>query len=88
MEMFSITPITFIIDFDDEYCEYHLKQFLSFFNKNDPRKGTKRNNNLNFVNKFVPYMAWQNSDIKKKLTYYLVQLIIQATILNQVIYGF
>lgn len=66
MEMFSITPITFIIDFDDEYCEYHLKQFLSFFNKNDPRKGTKRNNNLNFVNKFVPYMAWQNSDIKKK----------------------
>jgi hypothetical protein len=67
MEMFSITPITFIIDFDDEYCEYHLKQFLSFFSKNDPRKGTKRNNNLNLISKFVPYMAWQNSDIKKKI---------------------
>lgn len=69
--MFSITPITFIIDFDDEYCEYNIKQFLSFFTKHDPRKhvntsGKRINTNL-IVNKFQPYMAWQNSDIKKKV---------------------
>ena len=50
-----------------------MKQFLSFFNRNDPRKNnaspTRRNNfaNFPFVNKFQPYMAWQNSDIKKKV---------------------
>jgi hypothetical protein len=94
--MFSITPITFVIDFDDEWCEYHIKQFLSFFSKHDPRKGNGKkqsninggntcgsnnggsgssynnfnnNNNIafNFLNKFNPYMAWQNSDIKKKV---------------------
>ena len=67
-----MTPITFIIDFDDEYCEYNIKQFLSFYSKNDPRKATsptKRGNftNFSFVNKFQPFMAWQNSDIKKKV---------------------
>lgn len=72
MEIFSITPITFIIDFDDEYCEYNLKQFLSFFSKHDPRKANPNNrksvyNGNNFVNKFQPYMAWQNSDIKKRV---------------------
>lgn len=40
---------------------------MSFFTKNDPRKGNKKNNNLNLINKFLPYMAWQNSDIKKKI---------------------
>ena len=67
-----MTPVTFIIDFDDEYCEYNIKQFLSFFFKNDPRKQTnttRRNGSIsyNFVNKFQPYMSWQNSDIKKKV---------------------
>jgi len=38
IELFTLTPITFIIDFDDEYCEYNLKQFLYFFQRNDPRK--------------------------------------------------
>lgn len=73
MEIFTITPVTFIIDFDDEYCEYNLKQFLSFFSKHDPRKVNNNNpskkglNSFNFVSKFQPYMAWQNSDIKKKV---------------------
>jgi hypothetical protein len=49
-----------------------MKQFLSFFMKNDPRKNnaTSRKNGsstFNFTNKFQPYMAWQNSDIKKKV---------------------
>ena len=40
--------------------------------KNDPRKNnaTSRKNGsstFNFTNKFQPYMAWQNSDIKKKV---------------------
>lgn len=40
--------------------------------KNDPRKNlvsSRRTgiNSYNFVNKFQPYMAWQNSDIKKKV---------------------
>ena len=66
--MFSITPITFIIDFDDEYCEYNLKQFISFFQKNDPRKSGKKNIwPQMFTNKFQQYMGWQNSDIKKKV---------------------
>ncbi len=68
--MFTITPITFIIDFDDEYCQYNMKQFLSFFLKNDPRKNLSKknyNSSYNFVNKFQGYMAWQNSDIKKKV---------------------
>lgn len=68
--MFTITPVTFIIDFDDEYCQYNLKQFLSFFLKNDPRKTVKKPGPMvsyNFVNKFMGYMAWQNSDIKKKV---------------------
>ena len=69
MEVFSITPITFIIDFDDEYCEYNIKQFLSFFLKNDPRKSNSKKGvwPANFVGKFQSYMAWQNSDIKKKV---------------------
>lgn len=71
MEVFNLTPVTFIIDFDDEYCEYNIKQFLSFFIKNDPRKNTNLRKNgsasFNFLNKFQPYMAWQNSDIKKKV---------------------
>jgi hypothetical protein len=72
MEVFAITPVTFIIDFDDEYCEYNLKQFLSFYTRNDPRKNiapTKKStvNAYNFVSRFQPYMAWQNSDIKKKV---------------------
>jgi len=73
MEIFTITPVTFIIDFDDEYCEHNIKQFLSFFAKQDPRKNStspskKAYTNTNtFVNKFQPYMAWQNSDIKKKV---------------------
>jgi hypothetical protein len=67
--VFTITPITFILDFDDEYCEYNMKQFLSFFQKNDPRKNLPKKNvlPLNFVSKFTGYMAWQNSDIKKKV---------------------
>jgi hypothetical protein len=48
-----------------------MKQFIGFFIKNDPRKNMikKNNNNLpnNFVSKFQNYMAWQNSDIKKKV---------------------
>lgn len=49
-----------------------MKQFLSFFLKNDPRKNlvSSRKNGFttyNFINKFQPYMAWQNSDIKKKV---------------------
>ena len=49
-----------------------MKQFLAFFLKNDPRKtanSTRKNGFItyNFVNKFQPYMAWQNSDIKKKV---------------------
>lgn len=49
-----------------------MKQFLSFYNKNDPRKNliSSRKNGyttFNFVNKFQSYMAWQNSDIKKKV---------------------
>ncbi len=74
MEIFNLTPVTFIIDFDDEYCEYNMKQFLSFYLKNDPRKNLlsssmRRNGSttFSFVNKFQSYMAWQNSDIKKKV---------------------
>lgn len=48
-----------------------MKQFLSFFLKNDPRRqGSSRrygNTTYNFTNKFNPYMSWQNSDIKKKV---------------------
>lgn len=46
-----------------------MKQFLSFFQKNDPRKNLPKKNvlPLNFVSKFTGYMAWQNSDIKKKV---------------------
>jgi hypothetical protein len=57
------------MDFDDEYCEYNMKQFLSFFQKNDPRKNNLKRGTFpfNFVNKFQGYMAWQNSDIKKKV---------------------
>jgi len=46
---------------------------LSFFAKNDPRKNNGNqskkpfNNTNTFINKFQPYMAWQNSDIKKKV---------------------
>ena len=65
--MFSVTPVTFALDFDDEYCEYNLKQFLAFFMKNDPRKNKKTSWPYGFVNKFQNYMAWQNSDIKKKV---------------------
>jgi hypothetical protein len=72
IEIFAITPITFIIDFDDEYCEYNLKQFLTFFHRHDPRKniGTARKNPsppFTFINKFQSYISWQNSDIKKKV---------------------
>ena len=63
MEVFTITPITFIIDFDDEYCDYNIKQFLNFFQRNDPRKNTGKKQIFphTFINKFQPYMAWQNS---------------------------
>jgi hypothetical protein len=49
-----------------------MKQFLAFFTKNDPRKNlnpAKKNGFItyNFVNNFQSYMAWQNSDIKKKV---------------------
>lgn len=46
-----------------------MKQFLSFFQKNDPRKSNPKKGSLpvNFVSKFQNYMAWQNSDIKKKV---------------------
>jgi hypothetical protein len=69
IEVFSITPITFIVDFDDEYCEYNMKQFLAFFQKNDPRRTGSKKNNLpwSFVCKFQAYMGWQNSEIKKKI---------------------
>jgi hypothetical protein len=72
IEVFTVTPVTFIIDFDDEYCEYNMKQFLSFYARNDPRKNIvpvrkSTVNAFNFVGRFQPYMAWQNSDIKKKV---------------------
>ena len=82
--MFSLTPVTFIIDFDDEYCEYNLKQFLGFFMKKDPRKLKKPNGNYltyNFVNKFSGFMGWQNSDIKKKVN------ILSRPINNQTYYN-
>lgn len=50
-----------------------MKQFLSFYLRNDPRKNVsssmRRNGSTttNFVGKFQPFMAWQNSDIKKKV---------------------
>jgi len=46
-----------------------MKQFLYFFQKNDPRKNNSKKGNtaFNFVPKFQGYMAWQNSDIKKKV---------------------
>jgi len=69
IEVFTITPITFIIDFDDEYCDYNIRQFLNFFQRNDPRKAGCKKNLFphNFLAKFQPYMAWQNADIKKKV---------------------
>ena len=72
IQVFNITPVTFILDFDDEYCQYNVKQFLSFFSRHDPRKANgsirrSNNNGANFINKFQSYMAWQNSDIKKKV---------------------
>ena len=46
-----------------------MKQFLQFFQKNDPRKNIQKKSNFpyGFLSKFHPYMAWQNSDIKKKV---------------------
>jgi hypothetical protein len=46
-----------------------MKQFISFFQKNDPRKAMNKKGNLpwSFVSKFQGYMGWQNSDIKKKI---------------------
>lgn len=46
-----------------------MKQFLQFFQKNDPRKNNQKKANFpfGFLAKFHPYMAWQNSDIKKKV---------------------
>lgn len=78
VELFSLTPITFLIDFDDEYCEYNLKQFLYFFLKHQPRKGETAPTTgggagahsykqvCAFVEEFLGYMGWQNSEIKRK----------------------
>jgi len=40
-----------------------MKQFLSFFQKYDPRQGVTKRTNLpwSFTSKFHGYMAWQNS---------------------------
>ena len=56
IELFSMTPITFIIDFDEEYCEFHLRQLLNFFIKNNtklPSQSPAKTNPFQKVNTFV-----------------------------------
>lgn len=65
--MFSLTPVTFLLDFDDKYCLHNLKQFLGFFLKHDPRITKKTNWPASLVNRLHAHMAWQSSDIKKKV---------------------
>lgn len=35
--LFDMTPATFIIDLQDENCEYDIGKFVSFFLKNMPK---------------------------------------------------
>lgn len=72
--------MTFVIDFDDEYCEYNVRQFLSFFMQNQPKKTPEKEEaghhptaNPNkgvvsdFLKEFVPYMAWQGSEVRRQV---------------------
>ena len=36
LNVFDYTPITFILDFDDDFCDANLHLFLKFFEKHLP----------------------------------------------------
>ena len=36
MNLFDITPLTFIFDFDDEYCEANIAYFFKLYEKFAP----------------------------------------------------
>ena len=44
-----------------------LNNLLISLLKNDPRKNCKKSWPFNFISKMQNYMAWQNSEIKKKV---------------------
>lgn len=37
INLFSLTPVTFLIDLDDDACELLIGKFANFFCKNHPR---------------------------------------------------
>ena len=43
--IFNITPLTYIIDFNDENCDLILNNFLKFFDMNMPPSLKKKNMN-------------------------------------------
>ena len=38
LNLFDITPVTFLIDLQDDNCEAQLGKFVSFFLKNNPKR--------------------------------------------------
>jgi hypothetical protein len=58
-----------VLDFDSEYCEFNLKQFLGFFTKNDARPA-KTLYAGQLISTLQCYMARQNPYIKKKVSNY------------------
>lgn len=66
INMFSITPVTFVIDLDDDACEVQITKFASFFIKNMPKTQNKPENVKKAINDFKkrlkPIMNFINSD--------------------------
>lgn len=50
--LFDITPITFLLDLQDENCEIQLGSFANFFYKNQPPTYPKIENLRKQVNDF------------------------------------
>lgn len=44
LNVFEYTPLTFIIDFEDENCDYNLGQFLKTYEYFTPQSLRKMNN--------------------------------------------
>ncbi|EAR86536.2 tubulin-tyrosine ligase family protein (macronuclear) [Tetrahymena thermophila SB210] len=73
INMFTLTPLTFLIDLDDENCDSSLKRFAKFFYKHMPKNSSvlkKPENPKKAVNEFVkrlkPLMQYPMQDKKEK----------------------
>lgn len=73
MNVFDYTPLTFVLDLDDQNCDMALNSFVKFFEINMPtymKKNNSSKHSLDIRRKLRPYYQHSGGASEKQISYY------------------